>query len=37
MGSYSVTTYRPPGSSNFLAFTPAEAGTQFSDFGAMQS
>jgi len=26
----------PPGSGNFPAFTPAEAGTRFSDPGGMQ-
>jgi len=28
--------YLPPGSSDFPAFTPAEAGTQFIDPGVMQ-
>jgi len=34
---YGITRcYMPPGSSNFPAFTPAEAGTRFSDHGRMQ-
>ena len=34
---YGITQcYLPPGSSDFPAFTPAKAGTQFSDPGAMQ-
>ena len=34
MGSHSV--YLPPCSGDFPAFTPAEAGTWFSDHGGMQ-
>jgi len=34
---YGITRcYLPPGSGDFPAFTPAEAGTQFSDPGEMQ-
>ena len=35
MGSHSVTCM-PRGSGDFPAFTPAEAGTRFSDPGGMQ-
>ena len=36
--SYGITQcYLPPGSGDFPAFTPAEAGTQFSDPGGIQS
>ena len=34
---YGITQcYLPPGSGDFPAFTPAEAGTQFSNLGGMQ-
>ena len=34
---YGITQcYLPPNSGNFSAFTPAEAGTRFSDPGGMQ-
>jgi len=34
---YGITQcYLPPGSGDFPAFTPAEAGTRFSDPGGMQ-
>ena len=34
---YGITQcYLPPGSGDFPAFTPAKAGTQFSDPGGMQ-
>ena len=34
---YGITQcYLPPGSGDFPAFTPAEAGTRFSDSGGMQ-
>jgi len=34
---YEITQcYLPPGRGDFLAFTPAEAGTRFSDPGGMQ-